>query len=142
MSEKNSTRTPNARTLFYALLLCSFFVMISCDDDNGDIDDSQSNIGALVPEEFCQTECQRKMDAGCTNNPPTYESECYDMCIERYSEYSECTNELKALDYCMQTTISYTCSENNFVQITPTGTCQNQSIECMNCTEDLIYCFF
>jgi hypothetical protein len=142
MLKKNSKRTLITRKLFCALLLSSFIIMISCDDDNNDVDDSESNVATLVPEEFCQSECQRKMDAGCTNMPPTYENDCYGICIDRYSYHSECTNELKALDYCVQTTVSYTCGENNVIQITPTGTCQNEGIDCMNCTEDLIYCFF
>lgn len=94
----------------------------------------------LDPEEFCLDECERRREIDCEEAESFLEN-CEESCLRRYENHPQCTDELKAMDFCMQEKVSYVC-EAYGLSLVPTGACAKPGLPCMDCTGDLMSCGF
>jgi hypothetical protein len=109
--------------------------------DSSDDNANQPTTSTATPDELCQTKCQMMLAPACPNMPPDYAANCPALCKAKYTNYANCEAQLKVIDTCATTKMTYGCNASGTIQLTPSGGCATESLGCLNCTQSLEDCF-
>ncbi len=105
----------------------------------GSSDEDEPNASGLAPEELCDQKCTLQVAAGCPSTPSDYLESCKLLCMAKYQNFPNCTDQTRPLDVCAIERVSYSCT-NGTLTATPTGACAAQGAECATCTGDFFNC--
>jgi hypothetical protein len=123
-----------ARISCSALILAVGLVAAACgsDDDEGG-----------VSGETCESNCERRLAAGCSQTPAGFLEDCKSYCIDARSQVGEqCLDELAAAYSCVANKVTFSCDTRGFVVRTPEpgAACAAQAEACTNCSGRVVEC--
>jgi len=121
-----------------ALILIDLAIGCGGDDEKP----SSTAPTGMSAAQLCQTKCDMMGAPACPNMPTNWAIDCITMCNAKYSNFPNCEAQLKALDSCSITKVTYSCVGDAGLSLpTPTGACANEGAACLSCTQSAIDCF-